>query len=300
MKAELQFIFIVQKMEDSMLLQAMLMKAGYNKRKMTSVYRWFDGIQRARAYEGMCLLFMDKAFEKTEPDYSNIVRKEAEKRPIILVEEAVDNQAGDMLRLGVQEVLSLRELTSNYLEKAVQHAIERHHMRQQIRETALLDSLTGLYNRCGFMEKAEQAVAVSKRLGMSASMVFIDVDYMKWTNESFGHEEGDLLLVEVANLLRGVFRRTDVIGRLGGDEFAVLAMRKTEHAGKSPTVRLKEVLDRYNNRRKQPYPLSISIGQAEYKEGETLDIKDLLTQADKNMCKISQNKKGKTPNGCND
>ena len=296
MQSELQFFIIVQKMEDSMLMRAMLIKAGYDKKMMTSAYRFREGLQCAAEGNGMKLLFLDKAFAEFEADYSSIVRQQALEIPIILVENAVDNREyTDVTELGVQEVLSLKELTSNYLAKAVQHAVERHHMRQQIREVSLVDALTGLYNRRGFLQRAEQAVAVAKRLNMSVVVVFMDVDYMKWVNDSLGHQEGDILLVEAANILRAVFRSTDVIGRLGGDEFAVLMLRQQENAGKRATERLKTALNMYNSKRNSSYPLSLSIGQAECLKGEVVNLENLLAQADENMYKRKKAKRGHAP-----
>lgn len=296
MQSELQFFIIVQKMEDSMLMRAMLIKAGYDKKMMTSVYHFCEGLQRAEEGNGMKLLFVDKAFAEFEEDYSSIVRQRALEMPIILVEDAVDNREyTDVTELGVQEVLSLKELTSNYLAKAVQHAVERHHMRQQIREASLVDVLTGLYNRRGFLKRAEQALAVAKRLNMSVVVVFMDVDYMKWVNDSLGHQEGDILLIEAANILRAVFRNTDVIGRLGGDEFAVLMLRKQENAGKRATERLQTALNMYNSKRNSSYPLSLSIGQAECLKGEEVNLENLLAQADENMYKEKNTKRGQAP-----
>ncbi len=286
MEANLQFIFIVQKMEDSMLLRAMLMKIGYDKKMMVSVYRWREGIQRVAEGTGKRLLFLDKVFAKSEMDYVGIVQQQALEMPIILLENAQESQEDtDIIELGVQEVLSLRELTSNYLAKSVQHAVERHHMRQQIRETSLLDMLTGLYNRRGFLQRAEQAVTMAKRLDMNLVVFFIDVDYMKWVNDTLGHHEGDILLVETANILQTAFRRTDIIGRLGGDEFAILMLGKQENIAKKATIRLQEVLNKYNNKRNLSYSLSISVGQAECLKGQTIDLETLLSQADENMYK---------------
>ena len=168
-------------------------------------------------------------------------------------------------------------------------------MRQQIREASLVDVLTGLYNRRGFLKRSEQELALAKRLNMRVVVVFMDVDYMKWVNDSLGHQEGDILLVEAANILRAVFRSTDVIGRLGGDEFAVLMLRQQENAGKRATERLKTALNMYNSKRNSSYPLSLSIGQAECLKGEVVNLENLLAQADENMYKEKNTKRGQAP-----
>lgn len=296
MKTELHFILVAQKMEDSMLLCAMLLKAGYEKNKMTSVYSWSEGVERLTDSNGACLMFVDKNSMKSEPEYSNLIQKQALVMPIILVEDVEDNQTNtDIIELGVQEVISLRELTSNYLGKAVQHAVERHHMRQQIRETAMFDTLTGLYNRHGFLQRAEQALCMAQRMDMNVVVFFMDVDYMKWVNDSLGHQEGDILLMETANILRAVVRKTDIVGRVGGDEFAVLILRQQAGIGERMIARLQETLNKYNGNRKISYPLSLSVGQAECLKGQTIDLQELLARADEKMYENKKTKRGQAP-----
>lgn len=65
--------------------------------------------------------------------------------------------------------------------------------------------------------------------------------------------------METANILQTAFRRTDIIGRLGGDEFAILMLGKQENIAKKATIRLQEVLNKYNNKRNLSYSLSISV-----------------------------------------
>lgn len=298
MKEKLQFLFVVQKMEDSMLLCAMLLKDGYDKSKMKSVYCWpEEPIEQLQGNDDPCLLFIDKAFVQSVPEYVNSIKKQALIMPIILVEDGLDSQTNtsDIIELGVQEVISLRELTSNYLAKAVHHAVERHHMRQQIRETAIFDILTGLYNRRGFMERANQSIAMAKRLKMNVVVLFMDIDHMKWVNDTLGHQEGDALLIETAALLRLVFRKNDVIGRIGGDEFAVLMIREHGGAAERAIYRITEWLRKYNDKRNGEYPLSLSIGKAEGSNACDLDLNKMLAQADEKMYAAKRTKRGKAP-----
>jgi len=93
------------------------------------------------------------------------------------------------------------------------------------------DELTGLQNRRGFMEAAEEAVARSVRYGRPLSALFIDVDYFKQVNDAGGHAAGDRVLVRLAGLLSGEVRDCDVLGRLGGEEFGVLLPETTPQGG---------------------------------------------------------------------
>jgi len=100
---------------------------------------------------------------------------------------------------------------------------EWHLAREQLREAALHDPLTGLPNRALFMEMLEHAVAKSRRPGKHLfGTLFIDVDRFKAINDSLGHFIGDQLLIAVSQRLQTCIRSRDVIARLGGDEFTIL------------------------------------------------------------------------------
>ena len=84
------------------------------------------------------------------------------------------------------------------------------------------DELTGLLNRRGFFTLAKQQVKLANRNGKKLLLFYMDLDGLKKINDTIGHSEGDLALVEAATVLKEIFRESDIIGRLGGDEFAVL------------------------------------------------------------------------------
>lgn len=107
-------------------------------------------------------------------------------------------------------VLSLRDVT------------EHKHLEEELGRLAFQDSLTGLPNRAWFMERLDQAVARARRHGASAAVLFVDLDGFKEVNDTYGHDAGDAVLVQVAERLRGCVRQEDTIARLGGDEFLVL------------------------------------------------------------------------------
>ena len=100
---------------------------------------------------------------------------------------------------------------------------ERNAREQRLRHDALHDALTGLPNRALFLDRLEQAIKHGRRHeGAEFAVLFLDLDRFKVVNDSLGHLQGDLLLQEVAERLRGVTRDEDTVARLGGDEFAIL------------------------------------------------------------------------------
>ena len=86
------------------------------------------------------------------------------------------------------------------------------------------DTLTPLLNRRAFMREVQRAIAVARRHGAPASVIYFDLDGFKGVNDRYGHAAGDAALVAVAERLLAEVRESDVVGRLGGDEFAVLLL----------------------------------------------------------------------------
>jgi len=99
---------------------------------------------------------------------------------------------------------------------------ERKQMEELIRKQALYDPLTKLPNRRLLLDRLSQVMSASKRTRKYGALIFLDLDKFKSLNDTYGHEAGDLLLVEVANRLRNSVRETDTVSRMGGDEFVIV------------------------------------------------------------------------------
>jgi len=94
--------------------------------------------------------------------------------------------------------------------------------REQLRELAITDSLTGILNRRGFLDMAKVEFDRSKRYGEPFSFVIIDLDKLKTINDTYGHPAGDLALQKLVELIKQEKRSSDTTGRLAGDEFGLL------------------------------------------------------------------------------
>jgi diguanylate cyclase (GGDEF)-like protein len=99
---------------------------------------------------------------------------------------------------------------------------EKKRADERVLYLATHDGLTDLPNRVMFGQLFEQSIRLARRNGRKCAVLFIDLDRFKLINDSLGHAAGDMLLVEVANRLRGCVRESDVVARLGGDEFVVI------------------------------------------------------------------------------
>lgn len=89
-------------------------------------------------------------------------------------------------------------------------------------ELSTTDSLTKIYNRRHFLDLARKEMERSERLGLQGALMIFDVDHFKGINDRYGHQLGDLVLVEICNTVGGCLRDYDIFGRYGGDEFTLL------------------------------------------------------------------------------
>jgi diguanylate cyclase (GGDEF)-like protein len=118
------------------------------------------------------------------------------------------------------------ERENRRLRRRLERERKARHVAEEIAETAtrhaLYDGLTGVANRTLFMDRLGLALGRAQRKGGSIAVMFVDLDRFKMINDSYGHEVGDAVLVEVAHRLRRSVRPHDTVGRCGGDEFTIL------------------------------------------------------------------------------
>lgn len=155
-------------------------------------------------------------------------------------------------------------------------------------EKATKDPLTDLYNREFLSEYAEKVLKENRRKGESIALIFLDLDNFKSVNDNYGHEEGDQVLKNVANILKNSFRDHDVIIRYGGDEFIVLAQLNRVEISDLNSV-LMSLKERVEENFKK-YGISISYGMA-INPLETDNLKGLIHLADQRMYKQKKDKK---------
>jgi diguanylate cyclase (GGDEF)-like protein/PAS domain S-box-containing protein len=153
----------------------------------------------------------------------------------------------------------------------------------QMKTLSLRDELTGLYNRRGFFELAEQAERVAVRERRSLAVVFIDMDGLKPINDLFGHDAGDRAIIETGKLLQSVCRASDVVSRLGGDEFAVLAINLDPTSFGAFRARTELALAARNARADLPFELSFSLGAAFRATDHDEPFETLVARADAAM-----------------
>lgn len=170
---------------------------------------------------------------------------------------------------------------------------KRKEMEEQLRKLSLTDELTGLYNRRGFMTLAAQQLKIATRLKRELLLISADLDDLKIINDTMGHQEGDLVLVDTSTILLETFRSSDIIARIGGDEFVALQMKNPEDPLTITTDRLQETLAKHNNASPKSYKISLSLGTVVFSPGQPRSLEELLAEADAKMYEQKKSKNTK-------
>ncbi|MDG1079933.1 MAG: sensor domain-containing diguanylate cyclase [Porticoccaceae bacterium] len=157
-------------------------------------------------------------------------------------------------------------------------------------QLAVLDELTEISNRRGFMTLVGYAICMCVRQKISASLVFFDLDKFKLINDTYGHSEGDRALVTFAKILHKTLRESDLVARIGGDEFAALLLDTPKASALDVILRLQARLDVYNDKSPHDYQIDFSFGVVDFDPKVHANVEALLADGDALMYECKQRK----------
>jgi diguanylate cyclase (GGDEF)-like protein len=107
-------------------------------------------------------------------------------------------------------------------EKAEKFAQELKDANDQLREMVIRDGLTGLYNHRYFQDSMDHEISRAQRYKKPFSLIMLDIDHFKKSNDNYGHPVGDIVLKEVSKVIKNTIRDCDIAARYGGEEFAIV------------------------------------------------------------------------------
>jgi diguanylate cyclase (GGDEF)-like protein len=170
--------------------------------------------------------------------------------------------------------LELRKVRERLISTTIQNELAR--------QQSFTDPLTEIYNRRSLEEMAGRFISHARRLHKPLTFLLIDVDRFKEVNTRFGHLAGDVVLAEIAALLKSSVRGSDAIVRYGGDEFLVILADTSPADAGRVVERVKDYLQDWNHAgHLDDFEMALSIGVSEWAEGKTLD--EILDIADREM-----------------
>ncbi|MBN3895163.1 MAG: sensor domain-containing diguanylate cyclase [Nostoc sp. NOS(2021)] len=186
--------------------------------------------------------------------------------------------------LSDQQLDALRRLSRQAIAQMelIQEVRNRKQSEIEGRQLSLTDELTGLHNRRSFFLMAEQQLKIAYRIKALCWVIFIDLDGLKQINDTLGHDIGDALIVDAAQLLKQSFRNSDIVARLGGDEFIVFISSYFQDAD-SIQACLQVNIANFNQQQNRSYELSMSMGIECYSPESNMSLKQLIARSDELM-----------------
>jgi len=190
-----------------------------------------------------------------------------------------------------KEIRSKKEMIGVLL--ALEDVTERELINRKLLEMAHSDELSGLNNRRYFLEQAQAAIKRARRYGESLSLIMLDIDNFKGINDKYGHGCGDEVIQAISDLLKSVFRETDIIGRVGGEEFSIVMLNSKSKEAYATAEAFRSRIEQINFAHNgQRVPVTVSLGIAELENHQSL--RELVGCADDALYQSKHNGRNRT------
>ncbi|MCR5302547.1 MAG: GGDEF domain-containing protein [Lachnospiraceae bacterium] len=178
---------------------------------------------------------------------------------------------------------------SNALEQ-VKNLRKMQHMIKTLDEMWVFDPMTHVYNRAGFFKFSEEVVRDARRNKEEMYFIFLDLDGLKKVNDALGHEMGDRMICDMADVLRKSRSREDLLMRYGGDEFVVFGRGLSEEEVEDNIARIRRSMKQLNDGGERPYMVDASIGYHMVSYDNDKPLSSLIELADQEMYKEKREK----------
>ena len=188
----------------------------------------------------------------------------------------------------ILHLLMFTEETSNQLKESLE-IITKNNLR--LDELAKQDELTGIYNRRGFFIESDNLLKEASSKKKYIMVGFADTDNLKTINDTYGHDEGDKAIISSSDILSSTLGERGVIARMGGDEFAFVFTTDDREEEKRFFDDFEDNVRKYNEESDKEYRLSISLGMYVYEYNDSINLKELLESADREMYHIKKKRR---------
>lgn len=205
----------------------------------------------------------------------NLVHKDGRPVPVRLLVVPYRDAAGNIVNFyGMAEDITERKKAEEEREELHAEIVSSN---ERLKQLALKDMQTGLYNHRYLAEVMESEFYRAKRYGHPLALIMLDIDYFKSINDLHGHEFGDRVLKQFAHFLKRMVRRYDIVVRFGGEEFVVLSSGADRTKALSLAQRLLDAVNLYNfGDKNRPVKLKVSMAVSAYPDDRLAAGLDLI------------------------
>lgn len=217
-----------------------------------------------------------KKFEEAEEELKSIISVPLKiKNKVIGVINADDKREGDFFSI---DDLNLFSTFANQAAIAIQNA----QLHQKVKQQAITDELTGLYNFRYIKGRLEEEVKRAQRFKHPLALIMADIDHFKEFNDDYGHLEGNKALQNIAGILQLNVREVDIVGRFGGEEFIIILPEANREEAKKIAERIRSKVEKCNFADEKNHPerkITISLGITSCFQ-ENITPQDLVRKVD--------------------
>ncbi len=202
---------------------------------------------------------------------------------IILSDPGEESTAVKATQLGFQDYFIKGNMDSQQLKRTVKCAIEQHRIQTELRKLKMINELTGLYTLQAFLVLSQHFLKLSNRTNRGLLFFIIGLSNPKIHGDKLSSTEFANYLIDVANILKSTFRRSDIIAQIDTTEFFVLALESSKEGATIISDRLRKNSDEYFVKKGSPSMLSLDIASAYYNPESPCSIVELLLRARKSI-----------------
>lgn len=238
---------------------------------MVPIIIYFSGIIIKPIYE-----LVKESLKIKRRRYESIKKVESSILEVSYLSSAFEDMSESIHRYQNSLEEQVKERTKELIEK-----------NQELLKLSITDKLTEIYNRAKLDKTLQEEFNRSKRYKTEFSVILIDIDFFKKVNDTFGHQIGDDVLKESAQVLKNSIRLTDVLGRWGGEEFLIISPQTNLEGAVKIAEHINNAIKLYKFKT-YPNKVTMSIGVASYFE-DMSKIEEILLNADKSLYKAKEN-----------
>jgi len=191
------------------------------------------------------------------------------------IKTALDLGAFDYIKKPIDEIEVIARLQS---------ALRLKKLQDKLKELAMKDNLTGLYNYALLIELLEKEIAKQQRNKNIISFVMLDIDFFKNVNDTYGHTAGNVVLKELAGILVKSVRKGDIVARYGGEEFGIVLQGANTQTAYQLCERLRKRVENFNfNTDNETIKITVSLGLFSKDYMNEVTINEIIKTADKKL-----------------
>lgn len=214
---------------------------------------------------------------------------------IAMTSSTAEHISAKFLKIGANDFIH-KPFTKEEIACRINNSLDSLEYIAKIKDMAHNDFLTGLSNRHSFFEEMNQYYKMAKEKSESFALAMVDVDNFKNINDSLGHDVGDMVLVELAKVLKNNLKGSDIVARFGGEEFCIVLKNIEQKKALEYFIKLKGSIAAMAIRTKETkaFNVTVSIGVA-FNDASSLD--EILKQADMALYHAKKNGKNRVEVG---